>query len=202
MGERSLHDVTHLLRAWSNGDEAALDRLTPLVYAELRRMARRYMAGERQGHALQTTELVHEAYIRLLDVRKVSWQDRAHFFAVSARLMRRILVDFARSRNRLKRGGPVTPVSLDDVALISSDPGAELVALDAALKNLTAIDERKGQVVELRFFGGLKAEETAEVLGVSAETVLRDWKLAKAWLLRELGSGRVKSGATANNEAG
>jgi RNA polymerase sigma-70 factor (ECF subfamily) len=193
--ESSAHDVTGLLRAWSEGDTNALDRLAPLIYAELRRLARRYMAGEKPGHALETTELVHEAYLRLLDVRSVSWQDRAHFFAVSARFMRRILVDFARSRQRLKRQGgaadlPLDEVILDQVPSVSSQPGRELVALDEALQALTAIDARKGQVVELRFFGGLTTEETAAVLKISPETVLRDWKLARAWILRELKAGK------------
>jgi RNA polymerase sigma factor (TIGR02999 family) len=178
--------VTALLRAWSGGDERALERLTPLVYAELRRQARHYMAGENAGVNLQATDLVHEAYIRLMDVKQVEWQDRAHFFALSARLMRRILVDFARSRGRQKRQGEEAGVSLDDVAVVSREPGKELVAVDDALKALSAIDERKAQVVELRFFGGLSTEETAAALGISPETVLRDWKMAKVWMLREL----------------
>jgi RNA polymerase sigma-70 factor (ECF subfamily) len=195
MAERSAHDVTALLRAWSGGDQSALDRLAPLVYSELRRLARCYTAGEKRGQALQSTELVHEAYLRLLDLRHITWQDRAHFFAVAARFMRRILVDFARSRNRLKRqsGTPDLPLDdslLDRVPSISSEPTPQLVVLDDVLQELTKIDARKGQVVELRFFGGLTAEETAEVLKVSTETVLRDWKLAKAWMFRELQSAR------------
>jgi RNA polymerase sigma-70 factor (ECF subfamily) len=195
MAERSASDVTALLCAWSAGDESALDRLAPLVYAELRRLARRYTAGERRGQSLQTTELVHEAYLRLLDVRSVTWKDRTHFFAVSARFMRRILVDFARSQDRLKRQGSSTEVPLDETILdrvpaISSEPPAALVALVEALQALTRLDPRKGQVVELRFFGGLTADETAAVLNVSAETVLRDWKLAKAWMFRELNAAR------------
>jgi RNA polymerase sigma-70 factor, ECF subfamily len=191
MAERSANDVTGFLCAWSRGDEQALDQLAPLVYSELRRLARRYTAGERSGNDLQATELVHEAYIRLLDVRSISWQDRAHFYAVSARFMRRILVDFARSHHRLKRVGGGAKVALDETILdqipsISSQPSAALVALDETLQALTKIDARKGQVVELRFFGGLTAEETATVLHVSAETVLRDWKLAKAWMFREM----------------
>jgi RNA polymerase sigma-70 factor, ECF subfamily len=191
MAERSANDVTGFLCAWSRGDEQALDQLAPLVYSELRRLARRYTAGERSGNDLQATELVHEAYIRLLDVRSISWQDRAHFYAVSARFMRRILVDFARSHHRLKRAGGGAKVALDETILdqipsISSQPSAALVALDETLQALTKIDARKGQVVELRFFGGLTAEETATVLHVSAETVLRDWKLAKAWMFREM----------------
>jgi RNA polymerase sigma-70 factor (ECF subfamily) len=191
MADRAENDVTGLLCAWSGGDEHALDRLAPLVYSELRRLARRYTAGERRGQALQTTELVHEAYIRLLDIKGITWRDRAHFFAVSARFMRRILVDFARAHPRLKRQGGAAEVVLDDALLdrvpsVSSDPPAALVALDEALQALSQVDPRKGQVVELRFFGGLTAEETAEVLKVSPETVLRDWKLAKAWIFREL----------------
>jgi RNA polymerase sigma factor (TIGR02999 family) len=196
MAERSAHDVTGLLCAWSGGDEQALDQLAPLVYTELRRLARRYTAGERRGQALETTELVHEAYIRLLDLRSISWRDRAHFYAVSARFMRRILVDFARSHHRLKRRGGSTEIPLDDSILdkapaVSSEPPMAIVALDEALQALTKIDARKGQVVELRFFGGLTADETAAVLNVSAETVLRDWKLAKAWMFRELKSSRA-----------
>jgi RNA polymerase sigma factor (TIGR02999 family) len=204
MGEHSAHDVTALLCAWSGGDERALDRLAPLVYTELRRLARRYTARERPGRALQTTELVHEAYIRLLDVQRISWRDRAHFYAVSARFMRRILVDFARSHHRLKRQGGSTEIPLDDAILdrtpaFSSEPAAPIVALEEALQALTKIDARKGQVVELRFFGGLTAEETAAVLNVSAETVLRDWKLAKAWMFRELNAPRA--GRTIAGEA-
>jgi RNA polymerase sigma factor (TIGR02999 family) len=186
------HEVTGLLRAWSGGDESALEKLTPLVYSKLRRLARHYMAGEKHGHTLQTTALVHEAYMRLLDVKQVSWQDRAHFFAVSARLMRRILVDFARSRRSLKRQGSAAAIPLDEAAVISPDFSAEMVALDDALQALAKIDQRKSQVVELRYFGGLTAEETAEVLDVSPETVLRDWKLAKAWLHRELNPPRAR----------
>ena len=204
MAERSAHDVTMLLCAWSGGDERALERLAPLVYSELRRLARRYTAGERRGQALQTTELVHEAYLRLVDVQRISWRDRAHFYAVSARFMRRILVDFARAHQRLKRQGGSPEISLDDTILdtvpaLSSEPAASLVALDEALEALTKIDARKGQVVELRFFGGLTAEETAAVLNVSAETVLRDWKLAKAWMFRELKAPRA--GVTSAVEA-
>jgi RNA polymerase sigma-70 factor (ECF subfamily) len=191
MAEYSANDVTGLLCAWSRGDQRALDQLAPLVYSELRCLARRYTAGERSGNGLQATELVHEAYIRLLDLRSISWQDRAHFYAVSARFMRRILVDLARSRHRLKRAGDRAEVALDETILdqvpsISSQPPATLVALDETLQALTKIDARKGQVVELRFFGGLTTEETAAVLHVSTETVLRDWKLAKAWMFREM----------------
>jgi len=179
-------EVTQLLRAWSEGDEQALEKLMPLVYAELHRLARRYMAGERPGHTLQTSALVNEAYLRLVDVRILNWQNRAHFFGVSAQLMRRILVDFARSRRSLKRGGETLTVSLEEGSIVSRAQGADVVALDDALKTLAAMDPRRSRVVELRFFGGLSAEESAEVLKVSPETVLHDWKLAKVWLLREL----------------
>jgi RNA polymerase sigma-70 factor, ECF subfamily len=190
MGQPSSHDVTRLLKAWSTGDEAALAKLTPLVYRQLREIARRYMAGERDGHILQTTALVHEAYVRLVDCGRVNWQDRAHFFAVSAQLMRRILIDFARSRGYLKRGGDVPHISLEEAPSVSNEPDVNLVALDDALKALAALDERKSKVVELKFFGGLNVEETAEVLRVSSDTVMRDWKLAKIWLLRELSRER------------
>jgi RNA polymerase sigma-70 factor (ECF subfamily) len=186
--EASEHELTQLLRAWSDGDEQALDKLMPLIYAELHRLARRYMAGERPGHTLQTSALVNEAYLRLVDVKNVNWQNRAHFFGVSAQLMRRILVDFARSRRSLKRGGETLTVSLEEGSIVASGVGADVVALDDALKTLAAIDPRRSLVVELRFFGGLSAEEAAKVLKVSAETVLHDWKLAKVWLLRELSS--------------
>lgn len=186
MTEVPAHEVTQLLQAWSEGDEGALQKLMPLVYKELHRLARRYMAGERSGHTLQTSALVNEAYLRLVDVQKVNWQNRAHFFGVSAQLMRRILVDFARSRRSLKRGGDVPTVSLEEGMIVTSTRGADLVALDDALKTLAAMDPRRSRVVELRFFGGLSAEESAEVLKVSAETVMQDWKLAKVWLLREL----------------
>jgi RNA polymerase sigma factor (TIGR02999 family) len=179
-------DVTGLLRAWGQGDEQALERLVPLVYQELHRIAVRYMARERPDHTLQATALVNEAYVRLVDAKGVSWQDRAHFFAISARTMRHILVDFARSRRYKKRGGGADPVSLDESLVIQGRPGTDLVALDDALNSLAAMDPRRSRVVELRFFGGLTVEETAEVLKVSPETVMRDWKLAKAWLLREL----------------
>ncbi len=186
MTEVPAHEVTRLLQAWSRGDEGALQKLMPLVYKELHRLARRYMAGERPGHTLQTSALVHEAYLRLVDVQKVNWQGRAHFFGVSAQLMRRILVDFARTRGSLKRGGDAPTVSLEEGLIVSGVRGADLVALDDALKTLAAMDPRRSRVVELRFFGGLSAEESAEVLKVSAETVQHDWKLAKVWLLREL----------------
>jgi RNA polymerase sigma-70 factor (ECF subfamily) len=178
-------EVSGLLRAWSDGDRAALDRLTPIVYDELRRLAGRYMRGERPGHSLQTTALVNEAYIRLTDYKSMQWQNRAHFFAVSSQLMRRILVDHAR-RHNLKRGGRVQHVSLEETAMVGGDRAADLVALDDAMDALAHIDLRKVQVVEMRFFGGLSVEETAEVLKVSPVTVMRDWSTAKAWLYREL----------------
>lgn len=185
-------EVTQLLRAWASGDRLALDRLTPLVYDELRRMARRYMRNERGGNTLQTTALVNEAYLRLIDVRNVNWSDRVHFFAVSAQMMRRILVDAARARGSAKRGGLLqraahsAAVNLDDIPDMRSDRGAELLAVDDALQRLAEFDPRKAQVVELRYFGGLSVDETAEVVKISAQSVLRDWKLAKAWLTREL----------------
>jgi RNA polymerase sigma-70 factor, ECF subfamily len=179
-------DATTLLLAWRQGDEAALDELISLVYQELRRMAHRYLAGQRPGHTLQTTALVHETYLRLVDCRQVRWQDRSHFLAVTAKLMRRILVDYARSRNANKRGGAVPPVSLDESLDFAPPRSADLVALDDSLEALATIDPRKSKVVELKFFGGLDTGEIAEVLEVSQQTVLRDWKLAKVWLLREL----------------
>lgn len=183
----STHEITQLLQAWSDGDREALDELIPLVQAELHRLARRYMSQERPGHTLQTTALVNEAYLRLIDWEAVKWQNRAHFFGVAAQLMRRILVDFARSRNRSKRGGDAHHISLDDVAVVSAEPDADFIALDFALEKLAALDRRQSQVVELRFFGGLSIEEIAEVLRVSPATVKRDLTLAKVWLLRELG---------------
>jgi RNA polymerase sigma factor (TIGR02999 family) len=180
--------VSILLRAWSDGDQSALDRLTPIVYEELRRLARRYMKRERAGHSLQTTALVNEAYVRLVDYKRMRWQNRAHFFAVSAQLMRRILVEHAR-RHNLKRGAGVEHVSLEAGAMIGGDRGADLVALDDALGALSRLDPRKVQVVELRFFGGLSVEETAEVLRISPVTVMRDWSSARAWLYREMTSG-------------
>ena len=185
-------DVTGLLLAWGTGDETALERLVPLVHAELRRIARRCMAGERAGHSLQATALVNEAYLRLIDVQHVNWQNRAHFLAMSARLMRRILVDYARSRGYQKRGGGAVKVTFDEGLPVVGGRDQDLVAVDDALEALAKIDERKGKVVELRFFGGLSVEETAAVLKVSPETVMRDWKLAKAWLLRELRSASAK----------
>jgi len=182
-------DVTRLLRAWSDGNEEALRTLTPLVYQQLHSAARRYMAGERPGHTLQTTALIHETYLRLVDVRQVKWQSRAHFFAICAQLMRRILIEFARARGSQKRRGDAPHVDLDEALIVSSEPDIDLVALDEALKRLEHVDERQSRVVELRFFGGLDVKETAEVLKVSVDTVMRDWKLAKVWLFRELCRG-------------
>jgi RNA polymerase sigma factor (TIGR02999 family) len=179
-------DITHLLKAWGQGDEHALSRLVPLVEAELHRLAHRYMSREKPDHTLQTTGLVNEVYLRLVDIAQVSWQDRAHFFAISARMMRRILTDFARSRNYQKRGGAALHVSFDEALAVSKEQDAEIVAVDEALVALAAVDVRKSQVVELRFFGGLSVEETAEVLKVSPETVKRDWRFAKAWLYQAL----------------
>lgn len=179
-------DVTQLLVAMGRGDTSAMERLVPLVHDELRRLARRQMRRERQGHTLQTTALVNEAYLRLIDVTRVEWKDRGHFFAMSARLMRRILVDHARSRQYQKRGGGAVMLPLDAALLVSTDRPADLIALDQALTALAQVDERKSQVVEMRFFCGFSVTETAEALGVSPETVMRDWRLAKAWLLREV----------------
>lgn len=190
----STHEVSRLLQAWSSGDEQALQQLMPLVYDELHRLAQRYMAAEQSGHPLQTTALVHEVYIRLVDVKNVDWQNRAHFYALSARLMRRILVDFARTRNYQKRGAQFAHIQLEEVATVSAAVGSELVAVHEALKQLAVVDARKSKVVEMRFFGGLTVEEIAAALRVSPETVARDWKLAKAWLLREL-SHEVHHGA-------
>jgi RNA polymerase sigma-70 factor (ECF subfamily) len=187
-GETDAGDVSNLLRAWSGGDQNALEMLTPVVYDELRRLARRYMRRERPGHSLQTTALVNEAYMRLVDYKRMQWQNRAHFFAVSAQLMRRILVDHAR-RHNLKRGGDAQQVSLEEAAAVSGGRTTDLVALDDALIALARFDRRKVQVVEMRFFGGLSVEETAEVLKVSPITVMRDWSTAKAWLYRELTGG-------------
>ena len=190
-------EITGLLQAWARGDSTALDRLTPLVYAELRRLARGYMRQERAGHTLQATALVNEAFVRLVDARHVDWQDRTHFFAISARIMRRILVDAARARASFKRGGHVervehsTAVNLDLLPAPSSDPGSELCALDDALNTLAHMDPRRAQVVELRFFGGLTVEETGQVLKISPQSVMRDWKLARAWLARELNRDRA-----------
>jgi RNA polymerase sigma factor (TIGR02999 family) len=180
------HEVTQLLNAWGSGDQAALEKLMPLIYDELHRLAGRYMAHERPEHTLQTSALVNEAYVRLVDQRDVHWQNRAQFFGIAATSMRRILVSYARRRNRVKRGGGALQVSLDEAALLSDERAAEMVALNEALDHLAAVDRRKSQVVELRYFGGLSIEETAEVLKVSPGTVMRDWTLAKAWLRREI----------------
>jgi RNA polymerase sigma factor (TIGR02999 family) len=182
----SQKQITELLVAWGNGDQSALEKLTPLVYNELHRLASRYMGRERRGHTLQTSALVNEAYLRLIDWKSVQWQNRAHFFAVSAQFMRRILVDFARARDYAKRGGGARKVSLDEAALLPFGRGADLVALDEALDVLERLDARQSRVVELRFFGGLSLEEIAEVLKVSVGTVRRDWSLARAWLHRQL----------------
>jgi RNA polymerase sigma factor (TIGR02999 family) len=187
-------EITTLLKAWSRGDAAALDRLTPLIYDELRRLAHRYMHHERAGHTLQATALANEAYLRLVDVKGVDWRDRVHFLAVAARIMRRILTDAARTRASVKRGGQLervdhsNPIDFDQWPSAGTDRAAELCALDDALNSLSQMDARRAQVIELRFFGGLTVEETAEVLEVSAQTVMRDWRLARAWLARELRS--------------
>ena len=186
MSPNSDSGPTELLRAWSQGDGSALDRLVPLVYEELHRLARRYMRQERPDHTLQATSLVNEAYLRLIDVNRVEWRDRAHFLAVAAQMMRRILVEFARNRQRHKRGGGAVRVSLDDVQELPDSKERDLVALSGALGGLATLDPRMSQVVELKFFGGLTVAETADVLNISPETVMRDWKTAKAWLLREL----------------
>ena len=189
------HEITVLLRAWGRGDHAALERLTPLIYGELRRQARRYMRHERAGHTLQGTALVHEAFVRLVDVAGIEWRDRAHFFAVAAQIMRRMLVDAARARLTTKRGGGVervehsTAIDFDAMASPQSERAEQLCALDDALAALASVDSRRAQVVELRFFGGLTVEEAADVLQVSPQTVMRDWRLARAWLTRELRRG-------------
>jgi RNA polymerase sigma factor (TIGR02999 family) len=188
----STHDVTRLLQAWCGGDTEALDKLVPLVYAELHRLAHCYMAREWANNTLQTTALAHEAYLRLVDVNQIEWKNRVHFFAISANVMRRILVEFARSRGSQKRGGEVRKVSLDEAATLSPEPDEDLLALDGALTALAAFDPRKARVVELRFFGGMSEEEAAEALGISSDTVLRDWKSAKLWLYREMRRGEEK----------
>jgi RNA polymerase sigma factor (TIGR02999 family) len=186
VGTPSPGAVTALLRAWGDGDDGALEQLTPLVEAELRRLARGYMGRERRGHTLQATALVNEAFLRLTDTRRIRWQDRAHFLGISARLMRRVLVDHARARGYRKRGGGAQRVTLSEGLATSPEPALDIVALDRALEALAAVDARKSRTIELRFFGGLSVEETAEVLHVSPDTVKRDWRLAKLWLLREL----------------
>src|SRR6516225_3462445 len=187
----SPQEVTRLLQAWKAGDEGALERLMPLVYDELHRLARRYMAAEQTGHPLQTTALVHEVYLRLVDANTIDWQNRAHFYAICARLMRRILIDFARSRNYQKRGASFAHIQLEEAATVSEAVGSELLAVDEALKQLAVIDSRKSDMVEMRFFGGMTVDEIAGALQVSPETVARDWKLAKAWLQRELSRERA-----------
>jgi RNA polymerase sigma factor (TIGR02999 family) len=189
MGDSSPQEITQLLLAWRGGDQAALDQLIPLVHRELRRLAHRFMQQERPGHLLQTTALVNEAYLRLVDSSRVEWESRAHFFAVAAQLMRRVLVDAARERGSRKRGGEWAQVSLAEAMVIPQRRGADLIALDDALSDLAMVDKRKSQIVELRFFGGLTVEETAAVLEVSPDTVMRDWQLAKIWLFRELSKG-------------
>ena len=186
MTQPPTHELTQLLIAWSDGDQAALDKLTPLVYEELRRLARRYMSREGKGHTLQTTALVHEAYLRLFNRQSVQWQNRAHFFALAAQLMRCILVDHARGHAYQKRGGKVRKVSLDEAAVISQERAWEVIALDEALKGLAAFDPQQSRIVELRFFGGLSVDETAEVLSLSPATIKREWSSAKLWLHREI----------------
>jgi RNA polymerase sigma-70 factor (ECF subfamily) len=186
----SQQDVTELLLEWQQGDKCALDKLTPLVYDELRRIAHRHVQRERDGHTLQTTALVNEAYVRLVGGQRIEWQNRAHFFAVTAQVMRHILIDHARRRQYAKHGGEAQRVSFDDASVMSPERAAELVALDEALDELARLDARKGRVVELRYFGGLSLEETADVLDVSVMTVRRDWRAAKAWLYRALGGDR------------
>ncbi|MEA2204122.1 MAG: hypothetical protein QOE77_898 [Blastocatellia bacterium] len=186
----SLHEITQLLAEWSDGNQTALDKLYPLVYDELHRMARRYMRREQKGHTLQTTALINEAYVRLVDQKHVHWANRAHFFAISAQIMRRILIDHARRHAYAKRGGGAEKISLDETAIVAKERAPDLLVLDEALNRLAEIDPRRGQVVELRYFGGLNNEEIAGVLKISENTVTRDWNMARAWLYQEL-SGRV-----------
>ena len=192
--EPAAHQLTQLLQAWSEGDESALEELTPAVYDHLHRLAQRYMADERPGHTLQATALVNEAYLRLLESAHPSWQSRAHFFAVCGRMMRRILVDWARSRRALKRGSVEPVLELHEAVAVTGRPGTDLISIDDAMQALDAVDPRKSQIVELRFFGGLSVKETAEVLRVSEETVARDWKFAKSWLRRELSKEPPRGG--------
>ena len=198
MASDEVVELTGLLKAWGTGDQEALGRLTPVVYDELRRLARRHMRNERAGNTLQTTALIHEAYLRLVDIHRAEWQDRVHFFAVCAQIMRRILLDRARRRSTAKRGGEKkminhsSAINLDEIPDIASAKAAQLIAVDDALDALAKIDERKAQVIELRYFGGLSVEETAEALNISPQSVMRDWRLAKAWLLRELGRASEK----------
>lgn len=183
------HSVTHLLEKWNNGDQAALDQLLPLIYEELRKMAKRYMRQQNPGHTLQTTALIHEAYLRMIKQPEKHFENRAHFFGVAAQAMRHILVDYARARQTAKRGGAVRVISLDEAALVTEERAAEVVAFDDALKELEKLSKRQSRVVELRYFGGLTVEETATVLSVSPETVMRDWSMAKTWLRRTLTAG-------------
>jgi RNA polymerase sigma-70 factor, ECF subfamily len=194
MGQSTSRDVTGLLQAWGQGDQEALQKLIPLVYEQLHLAAGRCMARERPGHTFQTTALIHETYLRLVNIRQVKWQNRAHFFAICAQLMRRILIDFARSRGSKKRGGAIPHIILNEGSVVSSQPGDDLLALDDALNRLALVDARKSRVVELRFFGGLDVKETAEVMKMSVDTVMRDWKLAKVWLLRDLRGGARHGG--------
>jgi RNA polymerase sigma factor (TIGR02999 family) len=187
VGDRLSHNITHFLKEWSAGDRRALDRLTPLVYEELRHHAAHYLRRERRGHTLQTTALIHEAYLRLIDAKDVNWQSRAHFFAIAANLMRRVLVDHARRRDADKRGGSQVRVQLDEALAIAPETDVDVLAIDEALNRLAAIDPQQARVVELRFFSGLSVEETAAALGVSPKTVKRDWSVARAWLRREIG---------------
>lgn len=188
MEEPKAHELTELLLAWGDGDEAALDRIAPLVHSELYRLAKLYMSRERPDHLLQTSALINEAYLRLIDWKAVRWQNRAHFFGVAAQMMRRILVDFARRRPRIDKDVEAVKISLEDALVVSSEKDADLLALDEALKSLAQLDERKSKIVELRFFGGLSVDETAEVLKISPITVMREWNKAKIWLYRELTS--------------
>ena len=194
MAEAAPHGITDLLLAWRQGQSSALDKLAPLVYSELRQLAHRYMRGERPGHTLETNALVNEAYLRLVDSSRVEWRDRAHFFAISAQLMRRILVDWARSRRSVKRGGGYGRMPLDRALDLYQAKGGDLIALEDALNGLAAIDPRKARVIELRFFGGLSMAETAEILGVTEDAVRWNWRLARAWLLRELRRGARHGG--------
>jgi RNA polymerase sigma factor (TIGR02999 family) len=193
MTSKGSAEITLLLRSWRGGNRQALEELTPIVYSQLHRMAQHYMSREKEGHTLQTTALISEVYLRLVKVNEVDWQDRAHFFAICAQLMRRILTDFARSRLYRKRGAGAVQVTLDEAVAVSPDPGVDLIALEQALTRLGVADGRKSKVVELRFFGGLTVEQTAEVLEISPETVTRDWSFARAWLMRELG-GETRHG--------
>jgi RNA polymerase sigma factor (TIGR02999 family) len=189
MAESSTNHITQLLLAWSNGDESARERLVPIVYEELHRLAHRHIRRERPGHTLQTTALVHEAYVRLVGAKNLRWQNRAHFFAVSARVMRRILIDFVRTKHDLKHGGGALQVSLVDDLAVSPEPDADLLALDEALNRLKKLNRRQAEIVEMRYFGGLKEEEITEVLKVSLRTVQQDWRLARLWLYREMKAG-------------